>query len=823
MTAAPVIDIPGLEDDDDEYRSKRRSDPSEESEEGLREGSADSHEDKYNDGEQQMEDVARRDSEASTDEAVIFDAYARESRSSSTSSESRSPSQTPSPEPSPPKRQPSLPPTQPSMPRSGSQGQDWFSEEQDRTPTQESVNDPLEGLRRPSPGEEFGETRPGAPTLPSEISLQVPSDLRGGLMNPTAPSQRLPSSQYELPPGMAPPAPRSSVPPGIALQQQSGLDPLLSPPIPDRPRLARTESGASTASSVKEKEKEKKGGFFSKKEKKDKKGKEKDGLFGSLFGGKKKQEEPSSIANFSSAGPAAAAALLGSSKSAKSLGLSPSASPTSLGFSNFARYPIHVERAVYRLSHIKLANARRPLYEQVLISNLMFWYLGIIGRNVAEEKKPNGVDEKKEDVKPAVKGTPPKATDSGVAGTPSVPAPAPKKTGLTKPDRSRGGRDNEAPVRTPSYGMQNAQVDNELRNINMSMSMKNAQRPQIQIPQQQYPSQHQSPQHQHFSATQAQSPQQGFSPHQRNPNSPQPVRAMSSPVSGGQPRLTSEAYPPQIVHRDVQPPPRGLPQSSFGPPPPVNGLIPQSQPMLDGRDPRQRTLSTPGPGQPSPPSTVNMRRVVTDGRPPYPPADGRERSPVLAHNSHAGPQPGQIFAYPGTSPQPGQIFQSRPPPGPGQIFTAHQPGQVFHHPHAHFNGQRPMPDQGRPGPGPQWEPPLRLPPGASPGPDHQYLGASRPHPQRRGPSPPGDLYDPHREQRTFGAYPPQGGPPQLGIPSSHSAGPGFYQSSPASTQPGQLFNPYPARSMPARQSSQDEMYRRAQAVPQGGPYGAHHR
>ncbi|KAK4049913.1 hypothetical protein OIO90_005302 [Microbotryomycetes sp. JL221] len=47
---------------------------------------------------------------------------------------------------------------------------------------------------------------------------------------------------------------------------------------------------------------------------------------------------------------------------------------------NFYRLPIHVERAVYRLSHIKLANPRRPLYEQVLISNLMFWYLSVINK-----------------------------------------------------------------------------------------------------------------------------------------------------------------------------------------------------------------------------------------------------------------------------------------------------------------------------------------------------------------------------------------------------------------------------------------------------------
>ena len=77
--------------------------------------------------------------------------------------------------------------------------------------------------------------------------------------------------------------------------------------------------------------------------------------------------------------------------------LSPTASgmldPVTGTYTNFYRLPIHVERAVYRLSHIKLANPRRPLYEQVLISNrasaasktcltraVMFWYLGVINR-----------------------------------------------------------------------------------------------------------------------------------------------------------------------------------------------------------------------------------------------------------------------------------------------------------------------------------------------------------------------------------------------------------------------------------------------------------
>ncbi|KAG0741749.1 hypothetical protein G6F60_004884 [Rhizopus arrhizus] len=49
------------------------------------------------------------------------------------------------------------------------------------------------------------------------------------------------------------------------------------------------------------------------------------------------------------------------------------------------RLPLHVERAIYKLSHVKLANPRRPLKEQVLISNLMFWYLSVISTT---EQKP---------------------------------------------------------------------------------------------------------------------------------------------------------------------------------------------------------------------------------------------------------------------------------------------------------------------------------------------------------------------------------------------------------------------------------------------------
>ncbi|KAG0309898.1 40S ribosomal protein S4 [Dissophora globulifera] len=51
-----------------------------------------------------------------------------------------------------------------------------------------------------------------------------------------------------------------------------------------------------------------------------------------------------------------------------------------------SRMPLHIERAIYRLSHIKLANPRRPLHEQVLISNMMFWYLGVIQQQQLQQQ-----------------------------------------------------------------------------------------------------------------------------------------------------------------------------------------------------------------------------------------------------------------------------------------------------------------------------------------------------------------------------------------------------------------------------------------------------
>ena len=90
--------------------------------------------------------------------------------------------------------------------------------------------------------------------------------------------------------------------------------------------------------------------------------KEKDGLFANFFGGKKKGDRDS-----------------GSKKSHGQRPLSPEPAVykplvPDVDY-HWTRYPILEERAIYRMAHIKLANPRRALYSQVLLSNFMYSYL----------------------------------------------------------------------------------------------------------------------------------------------------------------------------------------------------------------------------------------------------------------------------------------------------------------------------------------------------------------------------------------------------------------------------------------------------------------
>ncbi|KAF5101554.1 hypothetical protein D0Z00_000829 [Geotrichum galactomycetum] len=51
------------------------------------------------------------------------------------------------------------------------------------------------------------------------------------------------------------------------------------------------------------------------------------------------------------------------------------------------RYEPHIERAIYRLSHLKLGNARRPLAQQVLLSNFMYAYLNLINQGFIRQQQ----------------------------------------------------------------------------------------------------------------------------------------------------------------------------------------------------------------------------------------------------------------------------------------------------------------------------------------------------------------------------------------------------------------------------------------------------
>lgn len=92
--------------------------------------------------------------------------------------------------------------------------------------------------------------------------------------------------------------------------------------------------------------------------------KEKDGFFGSIFGGKKKSEKEAP-----------------SKKNNQLRVASPDPPPRQLRPDvdySYTRFPILEERAIYRMAHIKLANPKRNLLSQVLLSNFMYSYLAKI-------------------------------------------------------------------------------------------------------------------------------------------------------------------------------------------------------------------------------------------------------------------------------------------------------------------------------------------------------------------------------------------------------------------------------------------------------------
>ena len=110
--------------------------------------------------------------------------------------------------------------------------------------------------------------------------------------------------------------------------------------------------------------------------------KEKDGLFSSLFGGKKKSDRDS-----------------GGRKASSLRTLSPEPPHRELKADvdyHWTRFPILEERAIYRMAHIKLANPRRALYSQVLLSNFMYSYLAKVQQMNPQMQVPQSAIQKKQ-------------------------------------------------------------------------------------------------------------------------------------------------------------------------------------------------------------------------------------------------------------------------------------------------------------------------------------------------------------------------------------------------------------------------------------------
>lgn len=463
---------------------------------------------------------------------------------------------------------------------------------------------------------------------------------------------------YHRSPSPEQPQPSTSAPPPV-------------PPIPplplQRPPLVHEGSQYQPSTSPspseqhrREKEKDKKGLFGKwgsdkggKKGGKEKeKGADKDaGFFGSLFGGgKKKQEETAtSPMGMGWSGRETAAALLGASKSSKSRAPSPSPTPVN----GYSRYPIHVERAIYRLSHIKLANPRRPLYEQVLISNLMFWYLGVINNKATS---------------PAASPTagpgqqPQNAAGAGAAAN-GTPAEKEQQQQQAQAERERKEKEEQEKAEREKQEKERERLQAEQKKESRRGSLtKNnvasgaTRRAEMPVRGPQYDMQHRAMEQEYG----------GFAAAQARPSSAPPGAGGYSgrPPSGGQ-----NAYPQsvQLVQPQPQQPQRyyngsANPQAQGGQPylnfsttslppgamPPVNPewMAQQQQTPQQGRP---HTSPSPPPRAVSPPSAASQRRARSPpaSQPRYTPA--QEKQPPQPYTG-GGRTPGRSLSATAVAP-----------------------------------------------------------------------------------------------------------------------------------------------------------------------------
>ena len=104
------------------------------------------------------------------------------------------------------------------------------------------------------------------------------------------------------------------------------------------------------------------------------------GLFSSFFGGAKRKGDRESLG-----------------KKISSRGLSPEPPRRQLKPDidyNWTRFSILEERAIYRMAHLKLANPKRALYSQVLLSNFMYSYLAKVQQMHPASQLPQSAAQK---------------------------------------------------------------------------------------------------------------------------------------------------------------------------------------------------------------------------------------------------------------------------------------------------------------------------------------------------------------------------------------------------------------------------------------------
>ncbi|KAF9907484.1 hypothetical protein EC991_010864 [Linnemannia zychae] len=164
-------------------------------------------------------------------------------------------------------------------------------------------------------------------------------------------------------------------------------------------------------------------------------------------------------------------------------------------YSNYNRLPIHIERAIYRLSHVKLANPRRPLHEQVLISNMMFWYLGVIQQQQLLQQQQADLQQQQAPQKQQKPGSKDSTKGAEVKEDKEAKKPKKKKSQKRKNQQQQRGsaKSAERVVKSPEYEKQqqqhNLQVQQSPRPRQQGSSIQPgstvSQQQQMQLQQQQ--------------------------------------------------------------------------------------------------------------------------------------------------------------------------------------------------------------------------------------------------------------------------------------------------------------------------------------------------